>query len=321
MSQSFFDIRNRDALYLQPPDTDPVAWDDYISTQHDAESFQRTPDTPLQVDFELNGSCNMACPFCIHGSGGGRTRANLTLDQYKALIDEAAANGTRSIKLNYINEPLLRQDLEESIRYAKQAGILNIYFVTNGSLLFPSRRKSLLASGVTKIFVSIDANTADTYNKQRNNGKFQTVVDNVKALVEERNALGQAFPVVRVSFLKNQLNVHEADDFYNAWKDIVDVVTFQTMNEVPGKNTGLTLKSNDAPKPCSFPNKQLVVDSEGDILPCCKLYGKELAIGNIKDLTLQQAWDHPKMQSLRHAHKTETWNTIDACSKCLLNQA
>jgi len=320
MSQSFFDIRNRDALYIKPPDIDPIAWDDYISTQHDAESFQRVPETPLQIDFELNGSCNMACPFCIHGTSNGRINAKLTLDQYKTLVDEAAANGTKSIKLNYINEPLLRQDLEEAIVYAKQAGIINVYFVTNGSLLFPERRKSLLASGITKIFVSIDATTPETYNLQRNNGKFEVVVSNVKNLINERNALGQRFPIVRVSFLKNKLNIHEADDFYNTWKDIVDVVTFQTMNEVPGKNTGLTFSQTEKPKPCSFPNKQLVVDSEGDILPCCKLYGKELVIGNIENLTLQQAWTHPKMNALRKAHQTGEWTSIDACSKCLLNQ-
>lgn len=320
MSTSFFDIRNRDALYAIPPDADPIAWDDYISTQHDAENFSHTPSVPLQIDFELNGSCNMACPFCIHGMGGGRTRSNLTLDQYKKLIDEAAQAGTKSIKLNYINEPLLRKDLEEAIHYAKAQGILNVYFVTNGSLLFPARRKSLLASGVTKIFCSIDANTAETYNKQRRNGFFETVVANVKALVAERNELGQKFPVVRVSFLKNQINQHEADDFYDAWKDIVDVVTFQTMNEVPGAETGLILQQKEEPKPCSFPNKQLVIDSEGDILPCCKLYGKELAIGNIADLTLQQAWNHPKMIALRTAHQEGSWRQIDACRRCLLNQ-
>lgn len=321
MSQSFFDIRNVDALYAIPPDTDPIAWDDYISTQHEAEAFNVIPSTPLQVDFELNGSCNMACPFCIHGSGRGRMRSNLSLDQYKRLIDEAAANGTRSIKLNYINEPLLRYDLEEAIAYAKKAGILNVYFVTNGSLLFPRRRESLLASGVTKIFVSIDAHTATTYNKQRRNGQFSTIVQNVKALVKERDQLKQRFPVVRVSFLKNQINIHEADAFYEEWKDIVDVVTFQTMNEVPGKDTGLTLEQNPDPKPCSFPNKQLVVDSDGDILPCCKLYGKDLAIGNINELSLQQAWNHPKMEKLRLAHHNGSWSTIDACRKCLLNQS
>ena len=150
MSDSFFDIRNCEALYAAPPEADPVAWDDYISTQHDAEAFNRTPCTPLQLDIEPNGSCNMACPFCIHADGNARTKSNLTWNQYTKLIDEAAANGTRSLKLNYINEPLIRPDLENAISYAKQAGILNIYFVTNGLLLNKTRRASLLQSGVTK---------------------------------------------------------------------------------------------------------------------------------------------------------------------------
>ena len=204
--------------------------------------------------------------------------------------------------------------------YAKSQGILNVYFVTNGSLLFPARRKSLLASGVTKIFVSIDAATSKTYDKQRRNGAFETIVENVKALVEERNALGQKFPVVRVSFLKNQLNIHEADQFFEYWKDIVDVVTFQTMNEIPGKTTGLTLKETTEPLPCSFPNKQLVVDSEGDILPCCKLYGKNLALGNISSMSLQEAWGSDKMVALRESHNFGTWQDNPVCRKCLLNQ-
>ena len=320
MSQSFFDIRGKDALYAVPPDTDPVAWDDYISDQHSAEQFDNTPSAPLQIDFELNGSCNMACPFCIHGSGEGRINAELDFETYVKLIDEAARIGTKSIKLNYINEPLLRRDLEKAISYAKSKGILNVYFVTNGSLLFPARRKSLLASGVTKIFVSIDAFSDKTYNKQRRNGAFKTIVENVKALVKERNALGQKFPIIRVSFLKNQLNIHEADSFYDYWKDVVDVVTFQTMNEVPGKETGLTLKETKKPLPCSFPNKQLVVDSEGDILPCCKLYGKDLALGNIETMSLQQAWNSEKMIALREIHNSGTWQSNPVCRKCLLNE-
>ena len=108
MSDSFFDIKNLEALYKRPPETDPIAWDDYINNQKDAESFKTVPEAPIQVDFELNGSCNMACPFCIHGIGGGGTAENIPLNTYKRLIDEASAMGTKSIKLNYINEPLLR---------------------------------------------------------------------------------------------------------------------------------------------------------------------------------------------------------------------
>jgi radical SAM protein with 4Fe4S-binding SPASM domain len=319
MSDSFFDIKNLEALYKRPPETDPIAWDDYINNQKDAETFKTVPEAPIQIDFELNGSCNMACPFCIHGIGGGRTAENIPLNTYKRLIDEASAMGTKSIKLNYINEPLLRRDLEEAIQYAKSKGIINIYFVTNGSLLTEQRIEALLQSGVTKVFISIDAATEETYNKQRKNGLYKKVVENVKRLVEKRDKLGMEFPKVRVSFLKNKINEHEAELFEQQWIGIVDVITFQTMNKVPGIVTGLTLFENEKPKPCSFPNKQLVVDSSGDILPCCKLWGKELAIGNIENMTLKEAWKSGKMESLRKAHAENNWEMISACRNCLYN--
>ena len=142
---------------------------------------------------------------------------------------------------------------------------------------------------------------------------------NVRRLVERRDELGLEFPKVRVSFLKNKINEHEAKLFEEQWIDVVDVITFQTMNKVPGIVTGLTLFENEKPKPCSFPNKQLVVDSSGDILPCCKLWGKELAIGNIADMTLKEAWKSEKMESLRKAHAENNWEMISACRNCLYN--
>ncbi len=312
-----FDIRNREALYEVPPETDKFAWEQYLNDQKDAESFKRVPDVPVQIDFELNGSCNMRCPFCIHGNGGGRIKSNLSLDVYKKLIDEAVSLGTKSVKLNYINEPLLRTDLEEAIQYARLKGILNIYFVTNGLLLNKERRDSLLKSGVTKIGISIDASSAETYNKQRKNGYYDEIIENVRNLVQERNLLGQEFPKIRVSFLKNKLNEHEEDAFAKLWTDVADIITFQKMNEVPEIDTGLTLPDNIKPPPCSFPNKLLVVDSEGDILPCCTLYGKELVIGNISNMSLEEAWNSFAMKRLREAHANDTWEKIESCRRCL----
>ena len=71
------------------------------------------------------------------------------------------------------------------------------------------------------------------------------MVENVKRLVEKRDQLGMEFPKVRVSFLKNKINEHEAELFEQQWIGIVDVITFQTMNKVPGIVTGLTLFENE----------------------------------------------------------------------------
>ena len=50
--------------------------------------------------------------------------------------------GLKAIKLNYLNQPLLRKDLERFITYAKKAGVLDVYFSSNGLLLNENRIRS-----------------------------------------------------------------------------------------------------------------------------------------------------------------------------------
>lgn len=305
-----------DLLKACPPDVNVDDWNLFIEEMDRANDLE-IQDHPVQLDLELNSGCNMKCPFCIHGYEEIKNK-NVDLDKYKTLIDEAVELGARSLKLNYINEPLMRRDLEDVVRYARSVGMLNIYLVTNGTLLIESRRQKLIDSGITKIFISIDAATPETYDKQRLDGRFNKVVANVCDLVKERNAQGKSFPLVRVSFLKNQLNIHEADEFEEFWKDKVDLIAFQKMNEVPEQETGLVLNSESLPdKGCSFPFKQLVVDAEGDILPCCTLFGKKLTLGNIDSMNLEEAWNSDNMKQLQKEHTTDLWKENPICRACL----
>jgi radical SAM protein with 4Fe4S-binding SPASM domain len=226
----------------------------------------------------------------------------------------------KAVKFNYINEPMLRKDLEEIIRWTRDQGIINIYMVTNGTLLTPKRRQSLMQSGLTKLFVSLDAVTEETYNKQRLSGQFNKVVANVLAFIKERNELGQQFPLVRVSFLRNQINKHEEKAFQEFWQDKADLIAFQKMNEIPDRKTSLTIADVEMQSNgCDLPFKQLVIDDDGEILPCCKLAGKKLPIGNIDTMTLQEAWDSSKMKHLRRIHSTKEWQNHDICRNCMCN--
>ena len=169
----FHEIKNRKKLEQCPDGVDHDEWEKFRNDYSKANSLEKL-NHPVQVDIELNSSCNMACPFCIHGYEM-RPRKNLSFNQYKNIVDQAVALGVRGLKLNYLNEPMLRKDLEKCIKYAKNVGILNVYFVTNGTLLNKKRRASIIESGVTKIFVSLDAVTEDTYNKQRSSRMKQRV--------------------------------------------------------------------------------------------------------------------------------------------------
>ena len=93
--------------------------------------------------------------------------------------------------------------------------------------------------------------------------------------------------------------MHEEEDFHKFWKDKVDMIAYQKMNDLPDLDSGITIKDQvKETESCTFPFKQLVVDHGGDILPCCKMSGKKLALGNIKNMTLKNAWNSNNMKSL-----------------------
>lgn len=310
---SWFDIRNAAAFDRRPPTAEPDEWSQFLFKYKLGEQLQFR-DHPIQLDVELNGGCNMSCPFCIHGYETIENRL-MPVETYHALVDEAVELGVRSIKLNYINEPLMRRDLEDLIAYAHDHGILNSYFVTNGVLLKPARRSRILDGPLTKLFVSIDATTAETYNRQRLSGSFDRVVANVEAFIRERNEQGREFPLVLVSFLRNQINKHEAEAFAEKWTDLADLVSFQKMNEVPDRDTGLTIDYADPDMGCKFPFKQVLVDHLGNVQPCCKLSGKKLQLGNVREMTLAQAWK--AMEPLREMHGANAWHDHEVCANCM----
>ena len=141
---------------------------------------------------------------------------------------------------------------------------------------------------------------------------------NILDFVEERDRRGLKYPLVRVSFLRNALNIHEEDAFREFWQEKVEMLSFQKMNDLPDLDSGLTIKEQGIEaEGCTFPFKQLVVDHEGDILPCCKMGGKKLALGNIENMTLKRAWNSDKMKALQLMHKEIRWQENPVCTRCI----
>ena len=109
----------------------PEAYDEYRRLWDETSKLQTITDFPLQLDFELNYSCNFSCPMCTWNA---ETTSRFGKDKWfpfevwKELIDEAVPKGLKSIRLNQINEPLIRQDIVKFVEYARNAGILDIYF-------------------------------------------------------------------------------------------------------------------------------------------------------------------------------------------------
>ena len=296
-------------------------WADYRK-KYDMASNLSELDYPIQIDFELNASCNLKCPMCPISAESPKGKGKSTwfdFDFYKELIDYSVKEGTRAIKLNYINEPLIRNDLIKFIEYALSKGILDVYFSTNGILLSETLSEKLIKSGLTRLQVSIDAVTQETYDKVRPGGSLEKIKNNLNKFLELRKKLKSITPLVRVNFVKTTNNEFELDNFLNFWKDKVDMIGVQefikptkVVNEIKSKKS---FKKNFK---CSFPFKQLVINNEKQVLPCCTFWGEELALSKIeKPEDLKEAWNSEKMRNLRKKHLEGKYFEIPQCKNCV----
>lgn len=301
-----------------PSNGDLKRWSDFRENYHKAQALDVWPAFPLQIDFELNSTCNMRCSFCTHGHERVPHRI-LGLDEFSRVIDEGEKHGLSSIKLNYINEPLLNKDLPHFVRYAKAHGVLNVYFATNGVLLTEDMSRTLIDAGVTKIMVSLDAVTPETFRLMRSSEKYHQIVANILSLIALRNARGLKHPLVRVNFLRSRLNIHEQEDFLALWQEVADSIGFQSQVGLPGVEDEVfhTNGTNGEAFRCSFPFKLVVIDSGGNILPCCTFSGRQMPLGNIESMSVQEAWLGMQMTGLKELHKRGGYKDHPICNHCI----
>jgi len=102
------------------------------------------------VKLEVNSACSLSCRMCYREKG----REQLPMAQVKRLLDDIAGAGTRLEILG--GEPLLREDLAEIIRYAKQeAKVPQVVLYTNALNAGRERAGELRAAGLDAALVTL----------------------------------------------------------------------------------------------------------------------------------------------------------------------
>jgi radical SAM protein with 4Fe4S-binding SPASM domain len=302
-----------------------AAWKEYRELYEAAASLKVVTDYPVQLDFELNASCNLKCPMCPISAESAKGKGRKTwfsFDLYKEIVSAGVVRGLRAIKLNYINEPLIRDDLPAFVEFARKAGVLDVYMSTNGLLLDEEMAHELIKAGMTRIQISLDAHTSETYDQVRPGGDFHKVVSYVQQLVRIRDTLKSITPLIRVNFVRTELNEHELNQFVEFWRPKVDMIGIQEYIKPPIASGEIGSRTTQDKKQrgfkCSFPYKQLVITNEKNILPCCTFWGEHLPLGKCTGPdSIITAWRSEKMESLRRIHAAGEYWKMEACRQCV----
>lgn len=283
-------------------------------------------DFPLFVRFEMQFKCNSNCVMCVHGHPDlfkeHYYSDYLPDEAFRRIVDECAEHGCPSAGMSQINEPLLDPDFIERTKYVADKGIMDIHINTNGQLLDVEMSKKILDIPVTRFCVSLDAVTEATYKKIRPNLNYSTVINNLHTFLELKERRSLQLPIVRVSFLLQELNKHEVDEFKEYWVDKVDYVSVQRYIPIsPFENDERGQAITEAPtrgeQRCSYPFESLFVHGDGTVVPCAAHRARHIKVGNIHDSTLHEIWHSEAMQKLRKAHISEDLSGTRLCSSCL----
>lgn len=310
-------------------------YDKWIEYRKDWESFckmEKDTNFPPHLEIELNYSCNLRCPMCTWSVENTIEKKEdwFTFEDYKKLISYAVQNGTKSIRLTYINEPLIRTDIDQFVKYANDAGIIDVIITTNGTLLTKEVSKKLIEAGLTKINVSLDAVTEETYNKIRIGGKFDKTIKNIYDFLQVRKALNKKIPKIGLTFVRTKINNHEYKKFVEYWSDKVDHIGIQNPQSPfgegkffnPSKENEFLIKHEKSiPEKfhCPEPFKRMTLRSNGDVLGCCSFYAVDLVVGNWKTESLKEIWNNEKMKELREIHRKGEFYKNKTCKSCIEN--
>ncbi|WP_300369462.1 radical SAM protein [Hydrogenimonas sp.] len=280
-----------------------------------------TSDFPLHLDIETTDLCNLKCPMCsrtiFDQSKMVQKHRYITKDEYIDIIDQAIEHGVKSIKLQYLGEPLMHKDIAFQVEYAKKKGVIDVMINTNAVLLTEEMSKKILDAGIDKVFVSFDAVNPKLYEQQRVGTTIGKVIDNVYGFIKLRD---QFYPQthIRLSMVMYEGEVwkQQFEAMKIMWDGLVDSLGYGIFNERHPD------KKHEYEKVDGFSCEQLFqrmfLKCNGNVTVCCVDAEDEYVIGNWREEKLYDLWHKEKYNKIRELHKNGNYDQIAICRKCFL---
>jgi MoaA/NifB/PqqE/SkfB family radical SAM enzyme len=193
---------------------------------------RRRPYRLFQVELSLE--CNLDCVMCpwaeLHSAAG-----QMAWDTFTRIA--ANFHLAQEVDLTGGGEPATHPRLVDMVRVAKEAGC-EVGFSTNGTLLDPDLAGTLVSLGQDWISFSIDAATAETYERIRQGAQFEAVMRNVEALRDMKIARRNKTPRMMLVFVMMRENFHELPAY-------VDLAHELGVEQIIFKNLDVILKEGD----------------------------------------------------------------------------
>jgi radical SAM protein with 4Fe4S-binding SPASM domain len=265
---------------------------------------------PLHLDLESTSECNLRCSFCwaneMRDSGG-----HIEREMVQEVLKSGAEFGLRAVKFNLRGEPLMHPEIHELVRDAKQSGLVDVFFNTNGQLLNEEKAVRLIKCGLDRITISCEGSEEEQYKKFRSGADFNAIVGNVRMLQDLKKRFGVENPLVRVQTVRLPEIVPLLGKYLDFWKPLADEVCCTDYQDIDDSGD-----FGKYPWACPFIFQRMTILWDGTILPCDRDVQMRHPLGNAREVSVHKAWTSGFMLELRDLHKAGMAHKVDMCRTC-----
>ena len=288
---------------------------------------------PYALSIEPTTSCNLRCPECPSGLRDF-TRPTGMLDQrlFQKIIDDTK-NHLAYLTFYFQGEPYLNKDFLPMVRYANSK---NIYTATstNAHYLDDEKARETVKSGLSRLIISLDGTTQETYEQYRVGGNLEKVIEGTKNVVKWKKTLKSKTPHIIFQFLVVAPNEHQIEDARKLADDLgVDEIKFKTAQiydyengselipqqekyaRYKKQNNGKWVIKNKLQNACWKMWHSCVITWDGKVVPCCFDKDAKYTMGSLQEINFQQIWKNEAYQAFRNRLLTSR-SQIDICKNC-----
>lgn len=272
---------------------------------------------PIEISLGLTSYCNLLCKMCYRNYLPDNGKQYMPLEMVDEIVRQCKELNISSFWLGSFTEGLLHPDILYIIKKCGEVHALDYWFTTNGTLLTEDIARAMIENGVTKLHVSLDAATPETYKKIRG-GNLEIVERNVRRFLELRKKMDSELPMLRVTMVEQDENRGEIDAFVKKWTGVADIVDVQKLTDYSIlQNEEIDRESyKHTFFDCYYPFYQLSITYDGRIWPCpCPVFNSGHPV-YLKDMTLKEYWNSEEILGIVHAIENNE-DYYDCCLKCL----
>lgn len=260
----------------------------------------------IKVGLELTSKCNLRCGMCPLPVLR-RPYEDMEWPLVERAEKEIHGAGLRLKWLHEMGEPLLYARLDDAIRLFPEASVS-----TNGLLLTPEIGAKLLATPLKRLRICVDSINPAVYPQLRTGGDFDKLVELTQAFL--RQAKGHPLRI-EVQKMRSRLTLDESvDDFKKMFpgaRIIEKTCEALDVNE----DTDLHGKFYGCVQGAFF--TWVVIFADGRVTHCCYDAHGEQVLGDLKQQSLMEILDSPRMAELQSAFDRRDFTNLPRCAECM----